>query len=563
MALIHAYRPARRRPSSSRGRVPLAGMGRLSLPGLVALSLAGPGRANDADEWQYVVVRGDNPWSLTGKYLDGVRYWPQLQRLNGITEPTRIPPGTRLRIPTAWLRVRPASAEVVAVTGAPRLVREGAESPLAAGMRLKGGDRIEAPEGAGATLELGDRSRVVLRSDSVLTIDRLQRFDNTDRYRTGIRLERGRIENIVVPRPPGPDRFESITPSAVTAVRGTSYRVSAGPDETRAEVLEGRVAVTTPVAGIEVPQGFGTRARRDAAPLAPRSLLETPDTADVPRLFERVPIVFPAPPLAGADRMRLQIAGPSGFDTPLFDGVSPPALVRGPDLADGEYRARLRGIDAEGLEGRDAAFAFVLNARPEPPVLVAPPPDGRIAEAGAQLQWAERAGVDRYRVQVARDAAFADLVTDTETSAAVLTLPEPLAPGRYRWRIAAIAPAEGAGPFSDVQTFRRPLSGPALEAPAVSDALLVLRWRAGAPGQSYQVQFAASDDFQEPLADVRTETPQLEVPRPEGGDYFVRVRTIDVDGLEGFYGPAERIAVPSRPIPWWLILLPLIPILLL
>ena len=43
-------------------------------------------------------------------------------------------------------------------------------------------------------------------------------------------------------------------------------------------------------------------------------------------------------------------------------------------LPDGEYRVRVRGVDATGLEGRDAEWPLTLDARPEPPVLVSPAP---------------------------------------------------------------------------------------------------------------------------------------------------------------------------------------------
>lgn len=528
----------------------------------LALGLSECVRAQD--DWDYVVVDGDNPWNLTKRYLDGLRYWPLLQQLNGIANPTRIPPGTRLRIPAGWLRPRPATAEVVEVSGAPRLERGSTDAVLKVGMRLESGDRVETPPGAAATLEFGDRSRVIVRGDSVLKLEQLVQFENTNLFRTRVLLERGRTENLVFPQRARPNRFESLTPSALTAVRGTEYRVSAEEDTARAEVLDGRVSVSTTAGAVDVPTRFGTVARGTALPLPPIPLLPPPDAQAVPKLVERVPITFPAPSLPGAVRLRLQIAVAERFDAPLFDDVTEKTVVRGPNLPDGRYTARLRGIDAAGLEGEDATFTIVVNARPEPPILVAPPPGGGVREAQPRLQWSESDPMYQYRVQVARDGQFADIVADEpDIPEGGYTVRQALEPGRYFWRVAAVDRQEGAGPFSNPQDFRRPPPGPALEPPAVGDEELVLRWRAGLPGQRFEVQLSASQDFREPLVDLRTDAAQVVVPRPEAGTYYMRVRTIDVDGFEGFFETPQRITVPAKSQPWWLLIIPLLPILLL
>lgn len=563
---MHALRQPARRPTppataretGAAVRVRTIGLA-LALAGSFVLS--GPAVAQE-EEWHYVVIPGDNPWNLTERYLDGMRYWPLLQELNRIEHPTRIPPGTHLRIPSAWLRPRAATAEVVSVSGTPRLVRGGTELKLTMGMRVESGDRIETPSDGAATVEFGDHSRVVVRGDSVLRIEQLQRFENTDIYRTRVLLERGRTDHVVTPSGGKPSRFESLTPSAVTAVRGTEYRVSARDDEARAEVLEGRVSLSTAAAAVDVPAGFGAVARGTGPPLPPVALLPPPDVGGVPRLFERVPIAFPAPQLSGAARLRLQIALGKAFELPVFDALSDTTTVRGPDIPDGEYSARLRGVDAEGLEGQDAAFAFVLNARPEPPILVEPPPEGAVRESNPRLRWAERERVAGYRVQLATDDRFAPPMIDAgDVAAGFFVVPEPLQPGRYFWRVAAIDAQEGAGPFSDPQTFRRPPPGPALDALAFTDRELVLRWRAGLPGQRYQVQLAETDAFDAPLVDTVTDAAQLVLPRPLGGTYFVRIRTIDTDGFEGFFDPPQKISVPNPLPPWWLIFL-LLPVLI-
>ena len=511
------------------------------------------------DEWIYSVVAGDNPWNLTERYLDGFEYWPLLQKLNRIENPLRIPPGTRLRIPVDWLRARPASGRVVAVQGDAVLLRGDSRHPVVPGLQLKSGDALETAADGSATIEFGDRSRILLRAGSLLRLTELVQFENTDFFRTRVHLERGSSENLVTPKTAAPSRFESTTPSALTAVRGTSYRVNVQGTETRAEVLEGRVKVETAAAAVDLPEGFGTVARGSAAPSAPIALLPRPPAENVPRLFERVPLAFQPSPLAGAHGYRMQIAPDTNFAALLFEGTSDTNIVRGPNLPDGAYVMRLRGIDAQGIEGAHATVAFVVNARPEPPIVIAPPAGGAVADAQPTLQWTGSVETSRYHLQIARDERFEQLVVDeAEVATTSFTAPQPLEPGRYSWRVAAIDDQEGVGPFSDRQEFRRAPPGPVLDAPELDEEQLTLRWRAGLPGQQFQAQLAQTPAFDACLLDARTSEARVTIARPKGGSYFIRVRTIDVDGFEGPFEAPQRIEIPDKPRPWWPLLIPLL-----
>src|SRR2546425_1216369 len=53
------------------------------------------------------------------------------------------------------------------------------------------------------------------------------------------------------------------------------------------------------------------------------------------------------------------------------------------------------------------------------------------------LRWGVRPGVSRYRLQLARDIGFADIVFDRVVSGAERQITD-LPPGRYYWRIATL-----------------------------------------------------------------------------------------------------------------------------
>jgi hypothetical protein len=73
---------------------------------------------------------------------------------------------------------------------------------------------------------------------------------------------------------------------------------------------------------------------------------------------------------------------------------------------------------------------------------------------------------------------------------------------------------------------------------------------------------AGDDQFSKPLIDQRVDEAKLKIKRPDGGKYHVRIKTIDSDGYEGPWGDVQRIDVPSKRSYWWLLGLPLIPLLL-
>src|SRR5215210_5655725 len=60
----------------------------------------------------------------------------------------------------------------------------------------------------------------------------------------------------------------------------------------------------------------------------------------------------------------------------------------------------------------------------------------------ALIQWKGRPGVNRYRLQLARDAKFTDIIFDRAVVGQEYLVTE-LQPGRYYWRVAPATPETG------------------------------------------------------------------------------------------------------------------------
>ncbi len=526
---------------------------RMGWPGLLFSAMMVLGGVADSQEWHYTVRPGDTIWNVTAEHLTKMDYWPKLQALNRVSDPERLPPGMKLRIPIPWLKRSPATAQVLNVQGQAiaTLAATNQTIQVNSELFLQSGDIVRTGPDGNVTLEFSDGSRLLLQADSQLRLDTLSAYGQTKIVDTRLRLQQGRVESQVTPRPASGPRYEIWTPAAASAVRGTRYRLGMDADTAtaRTEVLEGAVDFQGGRKTRTVAKGFGALAETGKPLPPPVPLLGQPNTAELPPVVTRVPIQLSFPALKRAVAYRAQIAPDDRFETLLFDGVSPSPAVRGPDLPDGDYVLRVRGIDAKGLEGRDADHPFRLHARPEPPFLIRPPHQGAVLEQSLVFEWSEPENAKTYHFQLAAEERFAAPLLDVVDYAKSSLKPDrPLEPRHYYWRVAVRDSTGREGPFGDPQSFRLQPT-PQLQPPEVTADSMTFRWSAGLPGQRYQFQLAKDVNFEDIVVSSEVSEPQLTIPRPESGFHYLRMRSIDTDGYVGPYGPVQRIDVP--PASYW------------
>ncbi|MBL8307566.1 MAG: FecR domain-containing protein [Rubrivivax sp.] len=524
---------------------------RRAAPLLVTLLLVAAGacaQPAEVDEpvYVHVAVRGDTLIGLGRRFLVDPKRWPEVQRANQIRNPNRIPVGNEVRIPLRLMRTETATASVLGVVGEVR----SAGRPLASGpggLPVGEGSDISTGADGHATVRLVDGTLLRLRPGSRLTLRESRRVRDANAVQSGARLERGRVEIEAAPAAAGKPGFRIETPQGVLGVRGTEFRVATEGDSgvTRGEVLGGVVAfggrggAATPVSA-----GLGSviGARGDVAP--PVKLLPAPELKALPVLQERLLVRLALPALPGAAQYRAQVSLDTTFDKVLADLTTATPELRFADLPDADYVLRVRGIDALGLEGRDADHRFRLKARPEAPLPSAPAPRAVSFGSRVEFAWTGNAEAASYRMRVAATPDFTTPLRVLDGLRDTTTVLEGLPTGTWHWQLRSVRADGDAGPWGDARSFElRPLP-PQPAPPKVGERGVSFAWE-GRPGQTFEFQVARDAAFARMVLEKQLTEPKLDLPLPGTGRFWVRLRARDPDGFMGPYTTPQSFDAPN------------------
>ena len=506
------------------------------------------------DDYVYRIVQGDTLIGLSARLLNFPNDWPKVARHNRLPNPNYILPDAELRVPLNLLKATQAGATVTHVQGDVKTAANGAttSSVLALGATLGEGAKVVTGKDGYATLQLPDGSTVRVQSATEVQVERIRTYPEAGLLESAMRLVAGRVESLVQkfrPADKKQTRHGVKTPLANLAVRGTEFRVTmdAQSRETRGEVLDGVVAVAAEGAPGEklVHAGFGNVVDAGKSVSDPVALLAAPDVTRLAKLQERTIVRFPLPALEGASGYRAQVARDEAFNLVIAEIASLSPELRVTSIDDGGYFLRVRGVDARGLEGRDATHVFTLKARPEPPLITLPAPKGKVRATEVEFKWAENTQAATYHLQIAKDAMFKSLAFESKAVTGGQSEPIKLAVGEYYWRVASVRKDGDRGPYGDVASFALLPPPVQPEPPVFSDTGMRFRW-VGEPGQTFEVQLASDIKFTNPILHTRMlDKPEFEMPRPGPGTYFIRIRATDADGFVGPYSTAQTFAVAA------------------
>lgn len=528
----------------------------------LAVVLAGgaalPARAQqDGATLVYTVQPQDTLIGLGKTLLVDPAAWPEVARLNRLPDPNRIRPGQALKVPARLLRSAELPAQLVSVEGDVRIDGQ----PAAQGAPLRPGQRLSTEAASSAVLQLGDGSRVKLMPLSDTTLGEHRRYEikaagstpggDDGVFASTMRLVRGSLD-LLASKVLRAKPLEVTTPTAVIGVRGTQYRVhhAVTPQEaTRTEVLEGLVRADATAgaaarAGVDLPAGQGAVLQPGGGAPKAVALLPAPSLAGVPARFERPLVRFQVPGEPAA--LRVQVAADPAFDRVVRDEqVAAGSEVRLAGLADGVWQLRARRVDGNGLAGADASTSFTLKARPEPPAGITPRARGKATVGEVAVAWAENTEAASYRLEVARDTGFGDVVARQDSLGGGQTRVTLTEPGTYHWRLASVRADGDRGPWGDAQSFElRALPEPPSGGLTDDGRGLQLAW-SGRPEDRQQVELARDPGFAQVVnrADL-TETRWTLATPNQAGSYYFRYRSVEPDGFTTPWSSTLKLEVP-------------------
>ncbi|WP_435418711.1 FecR domain-containing protein [Parerythrobacter aurantius] len=399
-----------------------------------AAGLPAPAFAQDDAGFEYEVRRGDTLYGLAETYLRDKAAALRVQRLNRIADPRRLPVGKVLAIPRELVRYTPVELRVAGFTGPVDVAGRGAQP----GLVLAEGQTVSTGRGGFVSFRATGGGEIALPSNTRARLVTARRYVLGDLLDVDFALLGGRGE-AKAPKLKRGERFRVRTPTTVTAVRGTEFRVAFDEADARslAEVVEGEVAVGAGKDERSTAAGFGVAST--AAGLGPTERLLPPPALVEPGAVQTgETLLFVIRPQEAATGYRTQVARDAGFLEVVAEQVGPGTEVALPTLDNGRYFVRARAISASQLEGLSETFSFrrkrlgVAAAAEESPLA-----DGFL------FKWqAEGEGETLFAFRLWREGdAARPLVDETGLPETGISLTG-LEPGTYRWQVAAIQAVE-------------------------------------------------------------------------------------------------------------------------
>jgi hypothetical protein len=410
-------------------------------------------KANDP-EWLYSVRPGDNLIRFGKQHLINPDDWRVLQKLNNIKNPHRMRSGQVIRVPLNLVKQLPAPAEVVLASGLAGILKsDKSVQAVTVGQPLTAGTELITGENSKLNVKFADGSIVSMQPKSTMKLDTLSMYSGGGMVDTKLRLQQGKVETEANPAHLQGNQMHIITPTAIAAIRGTKFRVSADDISIKQETLEGKVALMAAGQEVAVDKGFGSLSEGGNPPLPPVLLLPAPATEALANKLEALPATFYMPAQEGAVAWLGKISADEKFNTIAAENLSQGSNLSFNDLPDGKYYLKVRAKDKQGLEGYDAMHEFLLNARPFAPKAATPAQAATVRDANPELTWEKIEQVNEYLLELARDADFKQMLDSRRVANTIYKIEKNLKPGQYYWRLASIDSASDQGPYAAASSF--------------------------------------------------------------------------------------------------------------
>ena len=394
---------------------------------IATASLAGaqtPAPAPEAS-LSYTVKPSDKLIRLSREMLVSPQAWNEVARYNQLKNPDVILAGQKLEIPLRYLKSTPAASKLISAAGDVTLGGQ----PAQPGAAIADGSQLKTGANSSAVIELGDGSRVKILPNSLTEVVTSRNYAMRDASASGsthwfsglMRLSAGALEALAAKATRRATPLQIATQTATVGVRGTEFRVGledGASQITRVEVLEGKVRADNAAqqSGADLPVATGALVKPLEKEVRVVPLLPAPDLSNISADVLKPLGSWPMPVLAGASALRVQVASDDKFDKIVRDFKVATGSADLASLANGNWFARVRGIDAQGLEGFDSVKLIAVK-------------DGqwrvssssmRLVDGKTVLSWlgqqvgGQPMAAGSYSALVARDPALTQVVVNAQ-----------------------------------------------------------------------------------------------------------------------------------------------------
>ncbi|MES2414882.1 MAG: FecR domain-containing protein [Pseudomonadota bacterium] len=377
----------------------------------------------------YVVKPSDKLIRLSREMLTGPQAWAAVAAYNQLKDPDMIFPGQKLDIPLRYLKYKPAGGKIISADGD---VTMGGNA-LQPGAAIVDGSQVKTGANSSAIIELGDGSRIKLLPNTLAQVVTNRDYAMRDSSASGstnwfsglLRLAAGTLEAVATKDAKRATPLQVETATSLIGVRGTEFRVAfddPASASARTEVVEGKVRTDNPAQGVgaDMPTGTGAVVKPAEREIKVVNLLPPPDLSNIPGEVLKPQGSWAMPVLAGAAAYRVQVSDGERFDRIVRDLKVTGVTADLSSLANGNWFARVRGIDPAGLEGFDTVKLIAVK-------------DGQwkvsyssmsIVGGRTVLGWigqqsnGQPMAEGTYSALVARDEALSQVVSNSDTAVA-------------------------------------------------------------------------------------------------------------------------------------------------
>lgn len=510
-----------------------------------AASVSAAASIGDPSDWTYTLKTGESFHQVARELLKASASAGRLASYNRVEAPSSIGAGDEIRIPVAWLRQSPEPARVRGVNGHVRVrsAGNGAVRSLTEGQQILAGDTIITHDGM-ATVELADGSTIRINPGSSVAFNRLTRYGRAGMTDTRMRLERGGVSNRIKPMIEEGARFEIETPSAVAAVRGTTFSLQADRNGSHLQVTEGRVAFGQPGNIREIPGGYGASVGPDGSgQMKVLRLPAAPKTNPMPDTVNSMPAEL-SWQASGARQYQVDILDQDSGEAVRSEQTSDTRLAVG-GLANGHYRAQVASLSDEGISGMPADITFQVDLAARAAELLEPAPGAALDSDRPRFSWRYQGDSERARVEIAKDNSFTDLVASSEWSRQESAVAgKSLKPGEYHWRVVTEA---GGNSVATSNTRTLTINGTLAPVNVISanyiDRQVRIFWERNQDASGYLLQLSEDPSFEDVIKEATLDDTTAALRLIPGRRYFVRLRAVSEGPAAGQWGPGRELYV--------------------